>query len=88
MEVLKKGEAWSLNIMCTGNGNGNGGCGSLLKVSAEDLFLTYGFAYGFMDQPTYITIKCPVCNIYTDLDARDIPHQIRTKVKQKNHLNV
>ena len=40
MEVLKKGEAWSLNIMCTGNGNGNGGCGALLKVSAEELFLT------------------------------------------------
>ena len=84
MEVLKKGEAWSLNIMCTGNGNGNGGCGSLLKISAEDLFLTYGFAYGFMDQPTYITIKCPVCKKYTDLDASKVPYQISKNLKRKN----
>lgn len=32
VEVLKKGSGWSLEETCTGKGNGNGGCGSLLKV--------------------------------------------------------
>lgn len=84
MEVLQKGDGWSMNVTCTGAGNDGGGCGSLLKVSAEDLFLTCNFAWGFIEQTKYITIECPVCKIYTDLNEYDIPPQIRKNVKFKS----
>ena len=84
MEVLQKGEGWNLKQICTGYGNGGGGCGSLLKVSAEDLFVTCNSAWGFIEQTKYITFECPVCKIYTDLDDCDIPYQIRKNIKFKN----
>ena len=77
MEVLKKGKGWNLKQKCTGYGNGNGGCGSLLKVEEQDLFLTYS------DSDRYITFQCPVCNKYTDVNDSKVPYQIQKTLKRK-----
>lgn len=82
MEVLKKGSGWSLEETCTGKGNGNGGCGSLLKVEEGDLFFTRSSSYDGSSE-SYITFQCPVCRKYTDLDKSNVPAQIQKTLKLK-----
>lgn len=60
-----------------------GGCGSLLKVEEQDLFLTYSSSYdGSSDR--YITFECPICSKYTDLNNSKVPHQIQKTLKHKS----
>ena len=83
MEVLQKGKGWHLKEKCTGKGNGDGGCGSLLKIEEQDLFITMNYCYdGSSDR--YITFQCPVCKWYTDLSDSKVPYQIQKTLKKKN----
>ncbi len=69
MEVIKKGPGWSRDVKCTGSGNGDGGCGSTLRVTLDDLFRTQSHA---RDESTdYITFRCCECGVMTDLASDD-----------------
>lgn len=68
MQVLEKGrpqKGWSKEIVCTGAGNGNGGCGARLLVEQDDLFKTTSSCRD--EVTTYITIRCSECSVMTDL---------------------
>lgn len=39
MKVLEKGPGWSIEQICTGIGNGNGGCNSRLLVEKGDIYI-------------------------------------------------
>jgi len=83
MEILEKGKGWSIKARCTGEGNGDGGCKSLLLVSESDLFITESCCYdGSHDE--YVTFQCPVCKKYTDLDEMKVPYQVRKSLKLKH----
>lgn len=84
MEVLEKGSGWSIKERCTGKGNGDGGCNSLLKIQEADLFKTETYCWRSSElNEECITFQCPVCNKYTDLDKNKIPYQIRKKLVKK-----
>lgn len=75
MKVLEKGPGWNLKLRCTGKGNGDGGCNSLLLVEEEDLYIT---SHTYIDGETdyYYTFACPVCGAETDVDENQLPHRI------------
>lgn len=76
MRVMEKNN-WSIEERCTGKGNGDGGCNSLLLIEKEDLYFcgeiysACGTQYGF-------AFKCPVCNLWTDVD--NIPYNIKKEL--------
>lgn len=77
MKVLEKGDVrpWSREVECTGRGNtrkANGDpsvpCGARLLVEKGDLFQTYSSFMG-RDEEWFITIECPECGTWTDIEA-------------------
>lgn len=82
MKVLKKGrdvKGWSAELKCTGHGNGEGGCGSILLVEHSDLFETGRHCYdGSSDY--FITFRCPECLVMTDINGYRGPKVTRAGV--------
>ena len=78
MKVLEKGPGWSLKLRCTGKGNGDGGCESLLLVEENDIYVTSHTDMAG-DTDYYYTISCPVCGKETDISEKDLPYSIKTK---------
>ena len=84
MKVLKKGrkqKGWASEMKCTGRGNGGGGCGALLLVEEEDVFLTHNSCMGESDY--FFTFKCPECWVKTDIPDGTIPAHLSTKLHGK-----
>ena len=81
MKVLQHGNpnGWEIEWDCSGAGNGNGGCGALLLVAEDDIFVTANTDYAG-DTDYYYTFKCPDCGRMTDIPAKKIPTAIRDKV--------
>ncbi len=82
MKVIKVGvvdnQEWKKELICSGRGNGECGCGSTLLVDRGDLFRTEFGIKGKVrlitsesKYDTYVTFRCPVCGINTDLDAKE-----------------
>ena len=86
MKVLEKGPGWSTKQRCTGKGNGDGGCESLLQVELGDIYVT-SRSYYDGDTDYYYTICCPVCGKETDISEKDIPYSIRSK-KLEEHKGI
>ena len=76
MKVLEKGPGWSMEIMWTGSGNGGCGCGARLLVEKGDIYLTHSYDYGG-GHDIYYTIRCPECNVETDIDSNKVPSLIK-----------
>lgn len=75
MKVIKRGEGWKEEIVCTGNGNGGGGCQSVLEIDENDIYITRNTDItGVTD--TYYTVCCPLCGAETDLNSISIPNRI------------
>ena len=85
MKVLEKctPKEWSMEVRCTGEGNGDFGCGSLLEVTQGDLFETCTYDCGQIDK-RLITIECPVCQKLTDIPRDLVPLNIRN-CERKSH---
>lgn len=84
MKIIKKGreqKGWASEFECTGSGNGDGGCGAILLVEEEDVYLTSSSALHEIDY--YNTFKCCACGVLTDIPDRDFPGQLRTKLHEK-----
>lgn len=83
MKVLKPGreqQGWSVESMCTGNGNGGGGCGALLLVEEDDIYITQSGHYdGSTD--TYSTFRCAACRVETDIE--DVPSHVMEKARAR-----
>ena len=79
MKVLKKGrkpKAWIRKFTCTSlGGSGKGeGCGALLQVGEEDLFVVseeYSSTYDYCGKVTESLVKfrCPVCGAETKVPS-------------------
>lgn len=76
MKVLEKGPGWSTKQRCTGKGNGDGGCLSLLQVEVGDIYVTIRSYYDG-DTDYYYTFKCPVCGRETDISSNEVPSSIQ-----------
>lgn len=82
MKVLESGNphgAWKKEIVCTGLGNGNDGCGAKLEINASDIFHTAHFDYGG-GADHYMTIECVECKKWTDLKSNDAPAGVKRSV--------
>lgn len=79
MKVLEKGPGWSIEQLCTGKGNGNGGCKSRLLIEKGDIYLT-SHTDMVGDTDYFCTFKCPVCGIETDIKESDVPSSIRREL--------
>lgn len=70
MKVLKKGrdyQAWTKDLVCSGEGNGKVGCGALLKVTVDDLYNTYAKSNIVGGRNLCITFCCPSCMVESDV---------------------
>lgn len=82
MKVLEKGPGWSTKQRCTGKGNGDGGCESLLQVEEGDIYVT-SRSYYDGDTDYYYTFKCPVCGKETDIPEKDLPSSIKREAMDR-----
>lgn len=86
MKVLEVGPGWSVQERCTGKGNGEGGCNSLLEVEKEDIYLTsHTDLTG--DTDYYYTFRCAVCGVETDLNESKVPSIIRRRLLERKRNN-
>jgi hypothetical protein len=87
MKVLKAGtnkKGWAKELICSGEGNHDGGCGSLLLVEFADLYKTCSHSLDETD--TYITFQCPSCGVETDIKNVPIPNQHQISAKNKRSV--
>lgn len=86
MKILEPGreqKGWSTEATCTGNGNGGGGCGARLLVEENDLYCTYSQCRD--ETNSYVTFKCPSCDVETDLSTT--PSTITSRLPSKATWN-
>ena len=79
MKILEVGSCWSVEQVCTGKGNGNGGCNSKLLVEKDDVYLTSHTDF-LGDTDYYYTFKCPVCGVETDIPSKEVPTVIKREL--------
>ena len=79
MKVIKPGRAqsgWAKRFKCTGAGNSGGGCGAVLLVEHNDLYLTHNYDYGG-GHDVYTTFRCCGCGVQTDIERYTGPRVTR-----------
>ena len=84
MKVLEPGreqKGWITEAHCTGNWNGGGGCGALLLVEPDDVFITENHTQG---NDVIVTFRCPDCGSTTDFIVspaykRTLPRGVKHK---------
>lgn len=82
MKVLEQ-KQWTVTVTCTGRGNNQQGCGSILEVEKEDIRFYKGKSGDpaidgtfFYAEPEAV-IRCPVCGTLTDLTKEQRPVDFR-----------
>lgn len=89
MKVLKPGKPrfeWDRNLVCTGDGHGDRGCGAVLLVDASDLYkVTY-------TSGIFVTFACIECGAETVVNedlVDKIPVPLKASwMKQRVHRSV
>ena len=87
MKVLQEGPGWSIKQKCTGIGNGGGGCGALLEVERNDIYLTSSTDLSG-ETDYYFTFRCPCCDIETDVPEKDIPTIIKRNLFDQKRMRL
>lgn len=85
MRVVKEPVEWKIEKECVANKNYDGGCGAVLEISLDDLYLDYEerscYSQGDQDYYSYTHnlyfFKCPCCGKDTLIDNDEIPINIR-----------
>jgi len=79
MNVVEVGKGFTILERCTGKGNGDGGCDSLLLVSKNDLYFDRSVCDG--NSTKYIfAFQCPLCGLWTEIDDNKIPYNIKKEL--------
>ena len=65
---------WNLVVKCIGHNRYSYGCGVILEIERNDLFLKYSF------NNLLFYIKCPCCNNLININDFLIPTEIRKKL--------
>lgn len=89
MKILEKGKKWSIECRCKGIGLPYSGCGALLEIEADDIYVitkkvedeTDEFMYT-RDEYCY-TFRCPCCNIETSIDEAALPINVKRNAIEK-----
>lgn len=85
MRVVKEPVKWKIEKECVANRNYDGGCGAVLEVSLEDIYLDYEeksyYSQGDRDYYSYVhnlyLFKCPCCGKENLMDEEEIPSNVR-----------
>ena len=86
-ESLQEGPGLAIKQKCTGFGNGGGGCGALLEVEREDIYLTsHTDITGETDY--FYTFRCPCCSNETDIPEKNIPPIIRRNLFNQRRMTL
>lgn len=85
MKVIKEGKGFITEVTCTGKGNGGVGCGAVLGINKEDVYVTSSSDYTG-DTEYYYTITCPCCGVETDIDSRELPDSVKKLARKKKGL--
>ncbi|MCI8460020.1 MAG: hypothetical protein HFE81_01355 [Bacilli bacterium] len=90
MKILKESIliSWKKEKKCTGKGHGEYGCGALLELEANDIFLEFQeksyWSVADEDFNSYIAhsynFKCPCCQKKTSIDEKEIPKNVRNAI--------
>ena len=86
MKVLKEGKGYIVEVECTGKGNGMAGCGAILGISKEDVYMTSSSDYTG-DTDYFYTITCPCCGVETDIDSMGLPQSVKKLARVKYGLH-
>lgn len=73
MKIIKQSNIveWTKFVRCSGSGNSYDGCDSLLEINRSDLTRTV--RREMIGTTEYLTFKCPVCGVLTDLHPKESP---------------
>ena len=92
MEILKEGngENWSMTIKCELVKDNYGftwdndieHCGSILRISKEDVFCKRWSKYGGLDGVDYL-VQCPKCRSRIYLLPETLPSYVKASAKER-----
>lgn len=85
MVVLKEGKGYIQEVTCNGQGNGGVGCGALLGINENDVYVTISCDYGG-GKDYFYTIKCPCCGVETDIKSGLLPNSVKKLARSKKGL--
>ncbi len=86
MKIIEEEKGWDIEERCTGKGNGNGGCNSLLLIEEGDLYLT-SHADMCSDTNYDYTFRCLKCGRETDVEPKRIPYATRIELLRSELLD-
>ena len=81
MEILEKGNKWSLKEICTGM-DCESGCKSKLLIEEEDIFVDS--VLGNIDLDHYFAYCCPECCKKNIIKEEKIPFSIQIKLLRES----
>ena len=87
MKIIEVNQNGWQRRRCTGEGNSNIGCGSILLLDIDDVIVSHHTCFdGSVD--TYYSFICPVCYAMTDIPPEELPTTLKSengcaKVKKK-----
>lgn len=90
MKILKEStlNSWKKQRKCTGKGHGEYGCGALLELEVNDIYLEFRkksyWSTADEEYSSYIAytynFKCPCCQNITCIDEKEIPKNIKNLI--------
>lgn len=76
-----KEREWTLTECCTGKGENYKGCGKVLLLSVDDIFISKSNLQEFS-----YTFRCPHCGVFTSIPNWHLPKFVRRKAIEKFNL--
>lgn len=75
MKLLEEGPKWNKKVTC----NDYDGCGALLLIEKEDLFIVKDVDITG-DVDLYYCVRCPVCNEIIRVKESEIPGNVKKEI--------
>lgn len=80
VQIIDTPSEETVDVVCTGNGNGNKGCGAKLRFEREELRYYPETEKMFSYVSAAVVAKCPICGETTDLEKKKWPKSPETLI--------